>query len=794
MKTHFLQYLNSETNMKKQTALWMLVHITIPSLLLLSVFILGSVNINTSLFDMLPRSSQSKDIMKADTFLSERNGKEIIILCAAQDFEKAKNGNIILYNELINSNKIEKINFYYDISVINDFYSYFFNFRFVIVSNDTLALLESGRAEEIAYDALADIFGAFNFFTLDNIDKDPFLLTERRAKDFLSASLLTGSMTFKDDVIAAEKDGTWYVMLRLTLAPGAVSLRADRNVVEQIYNSVQNIKESFEEIEFYFSGVPFHSYESSSSAQKEISIISTVTLSLILLLFLFVFRSAVPVIISFLAILISLFTAAAASLLIFREIHIITFVFGTTLIGTCVDYSVHFFVHWNGNFALKNGHDVRNHIIKNITMSFISTQICFIAFFIAPFAILKQFAVFSIAGLLSSYLTFFCIYPHLKIKRKKQIYSRQTEKNIPFKNSAVYSLFNKTKYFLLPVFAVIILVLLVFNLSNIKIKNNLSSLYTMSDRLLESEIKTAQILNIGSPGWYFIVSGLNQQETLENEERLSARLREEITKGNLSSFFASSLFVPSIKNQERTYQAMKALLPLAADQFEYLGFPAQYADDFEKEFASSEIFCLVKDAPSQAGISNLWIGEINGKFYSCVIPLNPADDVIFKSIADEFDFVHFTNKAKDIGQDMDTLTGIMLILFLGAYIIVSIIVFIIFPRRDSIKICVVPLLLAAGTLSVLAVKNIPISFFSVVALVLIFALSLDYIFFMTGKKSREEKNLTLLGVVLSFLTTLFSFGALALSGFTPIHIFGLTVCAGLSAAFISTMILQTKDD
>jgi predicted exporter len=93
----------------------------------------------------------------------------------------------------------------------------------------------------------------------------------------------------------------------------------------------------------------------------------------------------------------------------------------------------------------------------------------------------------------------------------------------------------------------------------------------------------------------------------------------------------------------------------------------------------------------------------------------------------------------------------------------------------------------------LAANRISIGFFSVAALVLVFGLDLDYIVYITGKKS-GKKNLTLLGVFLSFLTTILSFGALTLSIFAPVHIFGLTVFAGLGAAFISAVFLQARGD
>jgi len=780
------------------TSLWLVLHLTIPLLLLVSVFFAGSYRINTSLFDMLPRPAQSRAVMEADAIFGNKNGREIVILAASVHFENAKEGAALLYAQCKQSAEFENISFYFDPAVMAEFSRYLYDYRFVIAGKETIALLENGEAEIIAQDALASAYGAFNLFTLENIEKDPFLLAQRRMEDFLASSLLsTGNMSVKEDVLAAEKDGTWYVLLRLTLAPQAVSVQAGSNVISKIYAASSLIKETIPDLEFYFSGIPFHSYESSSGAQKETSLIGAITLLLILFLFLYIFRSPLPVISSVMAIGISLGLATSAALLIFREIHIITFVFGTTLIGTCVDYSVHFFVHWKGNPALKDGGEIRSHVFKNITMSFISTEICFMVFFFAPFPILKQFAVFSMAGLLSSYLTSLCIYPRLKINVKERSIFKEinhgahgvSRRNNIFrtKNSV------KLRGLIFFILVAVILILLIFNHSAIIIENNISSLYTMSASLMESEKRAAQVLDYGSPGWYFIVSGANTEETLQHEENLIIRLEAEKAKGNLASFLGTSIFVPSIKTQETTYNAMKALLPLAPAQFEYLDFPPQYAHVFESEFAAAQKYCLPKDAPSFAGISNLWLGEQGENCYSCVLPIKPTDETLFRSIAAEFDYVHFINKSKDIGRDLDTLTKTMLLFFLAAFIVVSVIICIVYPWPDNLKICIVPLFMVLSATTVLAVNRIPIGLFSVAALVLVFGLGLDYIFYMVDRKS-GRKDLSLLGVVISFLTTLLSFGALALSSFMPVHIFGLTVSAGLGAAFISAIILQSKSD
>ena len=772
--------------------LWLLYHLGLPALLGISVFLIGPLRINTSLSDMLPQSTFSKALAEAESLLAEKTNRQAIVLAAAEDFETARKGAELLYTKLEKSVDFEEISFYYDSSVIAEFTEFLHKYRFVIASRETRTLLETGRAGEIAEDALVSAFGAFTFIPLNNIETDPFLLANKRMEEIITSPLLSrGSLAPKDDVLAAFNDGAWHVMLRVNLSPQSVSVAGNNNGAVTIRMAADAVRDLVPGLDFYFSGVPFHSHESSSSAQREISIISTITLLLILTFFLCVFRSPLPVILSILDVGTSIVIAAGIALLVFREIHIITFVFGTTLIGIGVDFSIHFFMHWKGNKTLKKGTEIRSHLLKTIMICFVSTEICFSVFLFAPFPILKQFAVFSMAGLLSAFLTFYCIYPYLRMpadeKRSVAFFEGKFYQKI--KNVSI-PLFFKVAFAV--ILAASALLILLFHPLGIKIENNISSLYTMSDFMLESEKRSARILDYGSQFWYFIVSGSSPDETLEHEENLALRLEEEVRRGNLGSVLGTTVFVPSIKTQEKTYEAMNALLPLAESQFNYLGFPPGFAESFYEEFKAGKIYCLPEDAPSMAGLSSLWIGESGGNYYSCVMPLNAAGEEIFRSIAGEFDYVFFVNKAQDIGRDLDTLTRTMLLFFLAAYVVISVIVCFIYPWKDSIKICAVPFFLILCTWAAMAVNIIPMGFFPAAALILVFALGLDYTFYMIRRKSGDI--LTLLAVILSFLTTLLSFGALAFSSFRPVHMFGFTVFAGLSAAFISAMLLQGKKD
>ncbi|GHV28174.1 membrane protein [Spirochaetia bacterium] len=780
--------------------IWLLPHAGAGLALAFSILFVGPVCVNTNLFDILPVSRALKSVpgaahvAEAEKILSNRNGRQVYILTASTDFTEARRGAARLYETFAGSSAFESLSLYVDETVMDQFSTYLHEYRYVLLNGDDRRLLEEGRGGSIAEDALSAVFGAFAFSPLDNLATDPFFLAGRGMNRFLASSLLkSGALSLRDDVLAAQYEGRWYVMLRGTLTPSGVSITNGDSAVEKIYAACASIKAGSPNIGFVYSGVPFHSYESSSEAQREISLISTVTLIIILILFLIVFRSPLPALFSILAVGASLLLAAGTTLLIFREIHILSFVFGTTLIGTCVDYSIHYFIHWKGN-------PIRSHVMRGITMSFVSTEICFAAMFFAPFGILRQFAVFSLAGMLSSFLTVVCLYPYSKapVKNRRHYANDSDHASISASNRVLL------KRLGLAGILTISLVLLFINRDKVRVENNISSLYTMSGTLRESEKIAAGILDHGSSGWYFIVTGSTMEATLEQEEALRRRLDAEISRGALGSYLAASLFVPSIQTQQQSYEAARLLLPLAEKQLAYLGFPPEAAAEFNANFnAAQGHYVLPEEGLPQGGlppylrelISSLWSPAENA-YYSCVLPLHAQDESPFRTIAGEFDGVFFMNTVKDIGSELDNLTRIMLFIFLAAYVCIAIVIRFFYSWKKTFRICTVPFLLALVTITVLALLDIPLGFFSVTGLVLVFGLGLDYMFYITESDNAGvvsgsgDRSSTISAIWLSFATTALSFGALALSGFVPVHIFGLTVFTGLTTAFIAVMLLS----
>ena len=124
--------------------------------------------------------------------------------------------------------------------------------------------------------------------------------------------------------------------------------------------------------------------------------------------------------------------------------------------------------------------------------------------------------------------------------------------------------------------------------------------------------------------------------------------------------------------------------------------------------------------------------------------------------------------------------------FVVAYILMFIMLRFFYSWKQALKIISVPLLLILVVVAVFAAAKIDMEFFSVTGLILVFGLGLDYIIYMMENEKKNNSILEPFATMVSFVTTIISFGALALSSFKPVHLIGLSISIGLATDYISS--------
>lgn len=138
------------------------------------------------------------------------------------------------------------------------------------------------------------------------------------------------------------------------------------------------------------SGAPFHAAVASERSKGEVNLLSAVSLAFVILFGWLLVRSFrfVPLLI---AVQSAAFCVASAALFAaFARPHLVTFVFGMSLIGLSVDYVYHSLV-------------AKRSISRPLTLSFISTAACFVPLMLSDVGVMNQMALFTVAGLATVY-------------------------------------------------------------------------------------------------------------------------------------------------------------------------------------------------------------------------------------------------------------------------------------------------------------------------------------------------------------------------------------------------------
>ena len=639
---------------------------------------------------------------------------------------------------------------------------------------------------------------------MNRLDEDPFLLGDAAFENFVQHSPMSLSrFSIRDSVFYAVDSGVTYVMWNSKLSKNVPSMASDGHVISHLNRVLDSLKKAKSGLVVAKSGVPFHSYESSDRAMSEIAWISGVSIVLILLLLLYVFRSSLPIVATLSTIAIAIFTALAFTWYVFGNIHVFTLVFGTSIIGVSIDYAVHFFVHWKAGVR-----NVRSSIIKGLLLGFLTTELSYIALTFAEFSLLRQMAVFSMAGLLSSFLTITLLFHAVfenAMASGEGIVAKSVPENLPTQFPKVFlDVYSKLpKWRVRLMFALFILALFP-GLKQLYVHTDIGNFYTMNDEIKASEALTLKLNNLGVSPTYFIVEGNDGIEVLENEEQLTERLANAENDGLLKSYLAISNIIPSEEYQEKSYRGFLKMIygntgllkiylekpganvtSKANEYFTEIGVENDSA--IIASFEKASHFVWMGDLPNlpqslNSLLRTLWIGNVGDKYYSAVLPLHVSDKFDAQKIAEGLPGVHVVNKMQNINNALTKISHVSLKLVGFAYVVVFFILIIVYKFKDAVRIIRTPVLASLFAASVFGYAGIEFNFFAIVGVILTLGIGIDYALFF--KEGGRQNLTTTLAIMLSAMTTIISFGSLACSAFVPIHTFGLAVLLGISCCFL----------
>ncbi len=142
----------------------------------------------------------------------------------------------------------------------------------------------------------------------------------------------------------------------------------------------------------YLSGAPFHTLVATEQTKDEINVLGTISLLAVFVCGWLLFRTIRFALPTALALASGFLGGTAAVCLLPGQPHAMTFLFGTTLVGLGVDYCYH---------ALAEQAEAA--FVKNLTQALASTVLAFTPLLFSSAGVLREMALFTIAGLLTIY-------------------------------------------------------------------------------------------------------------------------------------------------------------------------------------------------------------------------------------------------------------------------------------------------------------------------------------------------------------------------------------------------------
>ncbi len=671
--------------------------------------------------------SQSENIL---VDLSTRFSARINVIVESDNPEKSEEISRTFYGK-VDKEKMHTSNT--DVlGIISDYEKYHNN----LLSAKTYNLLKTKQYEKVEGNSLEALYNPI-MQPIGSIEDDPFLLLT----DFVMNLSENGGVS---DFTPFEYNGKYYSLVMLTvdndLALSPTILNDEIKVLVDTQEELSN-----DGAKIYLTGAPVHSYYASSRSMFEINLICILSTLFVIGLVFGYFKSLKPLIPIAISIGTGIFTGYALTSLIFKDIHILTFVFSTTLIGICVDYSLHYFVSDEGNDTVKE-------IFKSLTVSLLTTVSAFVVLLFANFILLKQIAVFTITGLTTVYGIVVLFYPLFC-------------KNLTTEKRSIKHLNIPDRYGKIILCTVFVLALT--GIFRTTFDDNIKNMYVPPKFLVNAEKLFGELVKSNGDLSIFVAKGDNLEDILQKEETIQDKLT-----GQGISFQSLSKYVPSEKRQRENQTLRRQLYKDKLDEY------AQFLPEAQRHKLVSQNF----------GNGFLTAGNdftfIKNNF---LIDKNTSIVIAYNYEGGEISGIKPINFKKDISAQIRKCRLICLSLLLPIFGLLYLLLSKIYDFKSALKIISPSICAVIFVFGLLGLFKCPVNFFHILAVFLIIGFGLDYsVFRFAGAKKFED------AVLMSCLTSVFSFALLACAGFKLVSSLGTVLAIGLLSSYIFSVILIGK--
>lgn len=744
------------------------------ALLLLSLLAkLDSFRVDTDILHLLPDIQQKALIKKAQQQIDGRMQQTVLWLVAAGSEPKAVEKAGVLGRQLRDSGLFASVDVKVD-SNDNNLYSTLLPYRYGFLNPQDADLLQMDP-QAFLQQRLQLLYSPLGMQYAATLQQDPFFSLGR----YINRLYSHNSADIYNDVVVMRDAGRYYALIVSTV--GEMDFAGQK--------ALANLHKKLGSADVIAAGLPLYSAYGARNAEQEISLVGTVSIVSIIVFMLLGFRSLRPLALSLVSIASGVVAATAVCSWLFGTVHVITLVFGSSLIGISVDYSFHYFCDRLRRDSLTPADSLKA-ILPGISLGLGSSVIAYGVLLFTPFLGLKQIGLFSVTGLVMAWLTVVLLYPAVSTKDTRHLVPASALFRFYLQRWPVFC--RRQRLWL----GLLLLLWLVAGLSQLAFIDDVRAMQQPDAALLAAEKRIAAIGRERPDNQFFIVTASDEKTLLQREQQLLAQLAEQKARGMLDGWQAVSDAYPGPQQQQANQALVKrqlfdnGLLKQTLQQQLDIkaGAVATMARDMEKQFGNT---LAAGDWAKAAGqpYSTLWLG-CEKQCASIVRLTGIRDQAALQTLAgmatENSLFVDRVETINRILADYRRIASAFLMLALG---LILLFLALYLGLRSALLIVLVPVTALLLSVATLSLAGFGISMFHVFGLLLALGISLDYaIFCRVGRHAVT----TAMALVLSLVTSLLAFGLLATSSTAFIQAFGLSLASGIVFAFALAPLIAAR--
>ncbi|MCU7279069.1 hypothetical protein OC926_04385 [Pseudomonas peradeniyensis] len=727
--------------------------------------------LSADLMTLVPGATQDPLVKQAEQRMQEPLNRELLVLVGHSQREQAVALAQRLAGQWQASGLFEKVQWSLQTD-LQTLRSQLLQGRVAMLSTHDRQLLAE-QPDAFVEQRLQSLFDPFAGFSLVASQDDWLGLTGRIQQS--QPKPVNVQLDTASGALVAEADGQQWVLLRARTLGNAFDMHLPLQVADLLARARDDAGQQGARL-LAASGL-LHAAAGQQQASREITWVGGGATAGILLLLLLAFRRW-RVLLAFVPVLVGMLFGSVVCVALFGQMHVMTLVLGSSLIGVAVDYPLHYLSKSWSLHPWRSWPAVRL-TLPGLSLSLATSCIGYLALAFTPFPALTQIAAFSAAGLVGAYLSAVCLLPAL-LGGVELRPARWPLRVAQWLTELRAGLLRRVPS------AALLALLVLFcaaGLWSLDSRNDVRQWVGSPPHLLEEAQAVARITGYQPTSQFYLVRAADPQQLLERLAALSEKLDELVDLGKLKGYMSLDRLVASSAEQARTLQALDRLpghwQPLLAQGVPETALLAELKQLHQLPIQSIDD---VLAGPLGEAWRPLWLGQVDQGVAAIVSLQGLNDTALLRLQSEGLPGVQLVDRLGELNQLFAATQISAAELKLLSCVLILVLLVLPFGLRGALRIVALPLLAALCSLALLGWLGQPLTLFSLFGLLLVTAIGVDYAILMHERVGGEA--VSLLGTLLAALTTWLSFGLLALSSTPAVSNFGLAVSLGLAMSFI----------